>query len=370
MQLQLIEPVQLVGPSLLRRSSPARVTKYRKVRDLRVTRTLYAMNEAEQAILVADIGGTNARFSVWFVGQSRRAFTWSCETSQYTSFDSCLEQLMAEMPVNTFAAACFAVAGVVHNNKCSLTNLGWIVDAEAIQSRFDIRKVRVINDFEAVGFGVFELDRSDILTLHAGEQELSGTIAVLGPGTGLGEAILTWDRMSGRYSVHPTEGSHADFAARGSLQHELCTWVEEHLSECEVEHVCSGPGLVRIYDFLCERNNHVLPHLTPAEISSKACSGTCKVCSQAVDMFLEILGAEAANLSLKCLATGGVYIAGGIPAKIKDILTNGRLGNAFLRPGSKMHALRNSFPLYVVLNPEVGVLGSKSVALKILHEPT
>ena len=321
---------------------------------------------SEQTILVADIGGTNARFCIWHADQKRAAHTWTSETSKHVSFDSCLQQLMSELQINSFDAACFAVAGVVANNSCTLTNIGWTVDADSVKSKYNIGKVKVINDFEAVGYGVFELDQSDILTLNDGDRKANGSIAILGPGTGLGEAFLTWDDNLNRYEVHPTEGSHADFAARGEIQHALSLWVEKQLEECEVEHVCSGPGLVRIYDFLRSQNSHSSPVLTPAEISMKANSGGCDLCTQAVDIFLEILGAEAANLGLKCLATGGIYIAGGIPAKMKDSLSNGCLLKSFLRPGSKFCKLRGAFPLYVVLNPEVGILGSKAVALELL----
>ena len=325
-----------------------------------------ALSDREQTILVADIGGTNARFRIWHIGQKKEAHTWTSETSKHVSFDSCLQQLMSEVQINSFDAACFAVAGVVANDRCTLTNIGWTVDAADVKSKYKIGKVKVINDFEAVGYGVFELDQSDILTLHNGDRKSSGSVAILGPGTGLGEAFLTWDDNLNQYKVHATEGSHADFAARGETQHALSLWIEEQLHECEVEHVCSGPGLVRIYNFLRSRNNDRAPVLTPAEISVKANSGGCDLCVQAVNVFLEVLGAEAANLGLKCLATGGVYIAGGIPAKMKDLLSNGCLVNAFLRPGSKFCKVRESFPLYVVLNPEVGILGSKAVALQLL----
>lgn len=317
-------------------------------------------------LLIADIGGTNARFSVWSACGLEEICRWSCQTSEYDSFESCLEQLVSETQIDEFGAACFAVAGVVSNDRCDLTNIGWNVDAKAIKSRFKMQQVKVINDFEAVGYGIFELAPEDVMTVHEGKPEFNGPVAVLGPGTGLGEAILLWNAHLGQYAVHATEGSHADFAARGTLQHELAIWLEEQLQECEVEHVCSGPGLVRIYDFLRRRNMSGLPILTPAQVSEKAATGSCEVCAQAVNIFLEILGAEAANLSLKCLASGGVYIAGGIPPKMGTMLANGHLLKSFLRPGCKMYTLRDSFPLRVVLNPEVGLLGSKSVALKML----
>jgi len=346
-------------PGLLLRRARSRPTS---------VRVLSSMDSARvrPKVLVADIGGTNARFSVWSACGSEEICNWSCQTSVHASFESCLEQLLSETQIDEFDAACFAVAGVVSNDSCTLTNIGWTVDAKTIKSSFNIRKVKVINDFEAVGYGIFELKPEDIMELHQGEPASTGPIAVLGPGTGLGEAILLWDPHSDQYAVHATEGSHADFAARGTLQHELALWLEEQLQECEVEHLCSGPGLVRIYDFLRRQKTSGLPILTPAEVSEKAAIGSCEVCAQAVNVFLEILGAEAANLSLKCLASGGVYIAGGIPPKMGDMLSNGHLLNSFLRPGCKMHGLRKSFPLRVVLNPEVGLLGSKSVALKML----
>lgn len=316
-------------------------------------------------ILVADIGGTNARFQVYNIDKEESE-SWTGQTSEYSDFESCLQAMILQVGVRSFDAACFAVAGVVTNGVCKLTNIGWTVDLSLIKSRFNISKLKIINDFEAVGHGISELKESDLLTLNSGVAQPMGPIAVLGPGTGLGEAILVWSEHREGYTVLPTEGSHADFAPRGQIQRDLSSWVENELSECEVEHVCSGPGLARIYDFLRVRDDPSLPSLTPAEISTRANSNTCTVCECAVEIFLQILGAEAANLGLKCLATGGVYIAGGIPTKILDAVKKGDLLEAFLRPGSKFHLVRSSFPLHVVLHPEIGLLGSSKVARNLL----
>ena len=318
-----------------------------------------------QMILVADIGGTNARFQVYNI-DTEESESWTGQTSEYSDFESCLRAMILKVGVHRFDAACFAVAGVVTNNVCQLTNIGWTVDLSLIKSQFHISKLRIINDFEAVGHGISELKEKDLLTLNPGVAQSMGAIAVLGPGTGLGEAILVWSEHTEGYTVLPTEGSHADFAPRGQTQRDLSSWVENELSECEVEHVCSGPGLARIYDFLRARDDPSLPSLTPAEISTRANFNTCKVCEHAVAIFLQILGAEAANLGLKCLATGGVYVAGGIPTKILDAIKKGDLLEAFLRPGSKFHQVRSSFPLHVVLHPEIGLLGSSKIARNLL----
>jgi len=322
-----------------------------------------------KTVLAADIGGTNARFMAWrydFDGCVQSTFSWCCRTADYTTFDRCFERMMLELQLQHFDSACFAVAGVVENNRCTLTNLNWTIDGESIKARYDVLSIQVINDFEAVGYGIFELKPDEILTLHSATPISTAPIAVLGPGTGLGEAFLVWDKRLNRYVVYPTEGSHADFAPRGQLQHELSLWIEKEFNECEIEQVCSGPGMVRIYDFLRQRLKLDLPERTPAEISAEAISGTCICCKQTVGIFLEILGAEAANLGMKCLATGGVYIAGGIPLKIKPLLQQSGLVDAFLRPGAKFHGLRNSLPLYAVLNPDVGLLGSRFVATSLL----
>lgn len=144
-------------------------------------------------------------------------------------------------------------------------------------------------------------------------------------------------------------------------------FVEQDLGECEIEHVCCGAGLTRIYNFLCLEFKTDKPVLGPAEITENALSGTCRVCFLAVKMFLEILGTEAANLGLKSLATGGVYIAGGIPARIKTLLKDGTLLESFIRKNSRTSTLLSSFPLVVILNPSVGLLGSKTFAKRFMN---
>jgi glucokinase len=271
--------------------------------------------------------------------------------------------------VSRVDAACFAVAGPVSNNACTLTNVAWSIDANQLQSPLGTSLIRVINDFEAVGYGILDLKPSDVLTLHDAPAVPHAPMVVLGPGTGLGQALLTWDAGSGHYTVHPTEGAHADFAPVGDIQRRLAAAMEAQLGECEVEMVCCGIGIVRIYDLLrSESPGTAAPAgLTPADVTSRALAGTCPVATQAMHLFLSILGAEAANLGLKALARGGVFIAGGIPGRIMPLLTSTRhLQDAFLRPSCRFAGVRATMPLHVVRLADPGLRGALLVTLRSL----
>jgi len=249
-----------------------------------------------------------------------------------------------------------------------MTNLRWKIDGGILEKTFDIQSVRVMNDFEAIGYGIHELEESDLLPLNNCSKNPTGPISLIGPGTGLGEALLFWNSSLSQYEVHSSEGSHGRFAPVGDLQCKLLKYIEDEIGECEVEHVCCGDGLARIYNFLCIELNADKPTLDPAEITEKALSGTCSICASTVTMFLEILGTEAANLALKALASGGVYIAGGIPARLKSILEDGTLLNSFVREKSRTTFLLSTFPLVVILNPSVGLIGSKAFARRLCQK--
>lgn len=181
-------------------------------------------------------------------------------------------------------------------------------------------------------------------------------------GTGLGEAYLTWDQALMDYAVWPSEGAHGGFAAQGSKQRELQQFVEAELGECEVETVCSGPGIERLYRFISGGEG-----MPAAKVVESALSSKDQSTEEAVSLFLQILGQEAANLGLKFLAGGGVYIAGGIPPRLgSDKLLDGTLLNAFLGQHTRFHSVRSSFPLYVVNTTEsVGLNGAVERAFRI-----
>lgn len=322
-----------------------------------------------------DIGGTNARMQVWTVAgeEETLVFEKTYGTADHPTFESVVEDVYKDSGVarddDAVVAACFAVAGKVDDDKCNMTNLSWVIDGPALQASFGIASVKVINDFAAVGYGVLDLAEDEVVTLNGAAKDPEGPIAVLGPGTGLGEAMLFYNERAGEYDVVPSEGSHADFAPRGETQRALLAYCEETLDgECEVEQVCCGSGIVRIYEFLkTHRDAADKPALDPAGVTDAALDGSCELCREAVDIFLAILGAEAANLALKCLAGGGVYIAGGIPPRLMDVIgSGGVLLDAFLHKRCRYTDVRAAFPLHIILNDKIGLAGAKVFAMRQL----
>lgn len=320
-----------------------------------------------------DIGGTNARLQVWQVdasGASTLKFEKTYSTSDHPTFESCVADLYKDSEVDkaSVSAACFAVAGPVADDRCAMTNIEWVVDGPKLSEAFEIKTVKVINDFAAVGYGVLDLSDDEIVTLNPGTAaDARGPVAVLGPGTGLGEAMLFWNNEKAEYDVVPSEGSHADFAPRGETQRALLAFCEETLGECEIEQVCCGSGIVRIYEFLkAHRGAADKPELDPAGVTTAALDGTCPVAKEAVDVFLAILGAEAANLALKCLATGGVYIGGGIPPRLMAIIEKGGLLEGYLHKACRYTGVREGFPLHIILNDKIGLAGAKVYAMRQL----
>jgi glucokinase len=346
-----------------------------------------SLNSSGNSILVADIGGTNCRFQLWDLDGDFHPLRLASEafypTADYARFDQALgtflqsEQVSAKPP----RAAAFAVAGPVKKadgalggGRCEMTNLGWIVDAEEVRQRFGLA-CEVLNDFEAVGYGVPALDQKrDVLVLNDVPAEPRGPIAVLGPGTGLGQCQLFWDKSSGSYTVHPSEGAHATFAPRGWKQRALQASVEHERGHCSVERVACGSGLLRIYDFLQQAQAINGPpdgskqrrETTPAGVSQAALEGADPVAVEALDMFLAIVGAEAGHMALRALSTGGVYIAGGIFPKIIERVKAGGVLEAFLWRASRFHdkVLKHT-PLYVVLEEKVGLVGSRERAVAL-----
>ncbi len=274
--------------------------------------------------------------------------------------------------------ACFGIAGPVVNNTSELTNLGWSLAAERLEQELAIAEVSLINDFAAIGYGILGLSDQDLHTLQPGKPDLKAPIAVIGAGTGLGEAFLIPQRGGG-YQVFGSEGSHADFAPRSVLEFQLLSHLAEknHLERVSIERVVSGMGIVSIYQFLRDQDvsqespalseiyktweqetgkNHKTIDLA-AEVSKAALAGQDYLCKQAMKIFVEAYGAEAGNLALKLLPYGGVYIAGGIAAKILPLMQEENFIKAFIAKG-RVSSLLERIPVHIVLNPKVGLIGA------------
>jgi glucokinase len=322
--------------------------------------------------LAGDIGGTKTLLRLVFCGPGGPEIVQEQRFSSaaFNGLVPMISELLASAKVLP-QAACFGVAGPVNGGRAKLTNLPWWIDADEITEQCSIPKVRLINDFEAIGYGIEALDAGDMVTLQAGEPQANGPRAVLGAGTGLGECFLFW--QGDHYEVVASEGGHVDFAPAGELQMELLRFLSSKFGHVSYERIVSGPGLVKIHQFLLERGGvQCSPELAQAlqgddaaaAISEAAIAGTDSSAAQALDLFLGIYGAQAGNLALTVLARGGVYIAGGIAPKIIDQMKGGAFMNAFRDKGRYAEYLQ-SIPLHVVMNQEVGLLGAALAAARL-----
>jgi glucokinase len=294
-----------------------------------------------------------------------------------------VRQFLAESGNLQPQQACFAIAGPVVNNTSKLSNLGWSLEADRLADDLNLQKVLLINDFAAVGYGVLGLPEGDLCTLQAGDLQPTAPIAVIGAGTGLGQGFLIHDGQD--YQVFSSEGGHADFAPRSPLEFELSRYLlEKHnIDRLSVERVVSGMGIVSIYQFLRDRQyGEESPEVAAAVrtwesqigraktvdpgamIGAAALAGDDRLSEQTLAMFIEAYGAEAGNLALKLLPFGGLYIAGGIAAKILPLLEQGGFMQAFTHKG-RMSGLVEQVPVKVVLNPQVGLIGAALKAAKL-----
>ena len=277
--------------------------------------------------------------------------------------------------------ACFGIAGPVVNNASELTNLGWSLQGDRLEIALGIGQVTLINDFAAVGYGIAGLESKDLHTLQTGKPQPQAPIAIIGAGTGLGEGWLTWSGSS--YKVHNSEGGHADFAPRDRLELDLLQYLLNRHEHVSVERVVSGQGIVSVYQFLRDSQFAVdtigLAQIVSdweegagtvdaaAAISQAGLEKRDRLATQTMLMFVQAYGAEAGNLALKILPYGGLYIAGGIAAKILPLMQQGEFMTAFQQKG-RMQSLLAHIPLHIILNPNVGLLGSTLYAARACLE--
>lgn len=318
-------------------------------------------------ILAGDVGGTKTLFGLFDAGEHRpRPRTIrSYPTNEYASFTEILDAFARDegRPFDVRAAAA-GVAGPVVGNRARLTNISWDISAEEIAHRFGVTRVRLLNDLEAMANGAAVLTGEEVLVLQAGVMREDGNAAVIAAGTGLGEAYL--HRVNGRLRPAPSEAGHADFAPRTDRDIELLKMLRAEYGRAEVEHVLSGPGLLNLHRFT-HRGRASEPDVTPAMVTQAGMAGTCPACVEALEMFVALYGAEAGNLALRGVTTSGLYVGGGIAAKILPALTDGRFMEAF-RDKGLMSDLVAKVPVKVILNEEAGLLGAAVHAQEMLGQ--
>ncbi|MHB1950512.1 MAG: glucokinase [Acidiferrobacteraceae bacterium] len=331
-----------------------------------------------ELVVVGDIGGTKTDLAVVSTAQGPRVHL---ARRRYHSADHPdLQTIVAEFLATTGMSvrhACFDVAGPVVDGRARLTNLPWAVDESALRAELNLRSVRVLNDLSAIAHAVPFLSKRDLATVHRGMPQALGALAVIAPGTGLGEAFLVSDGAG--YRDYPSEGGHADFAPPTPALQGLLPYLLNRFDHVSYELVCSGIGIPHLYEFLRDsgapESETFAAALAVAEDQARLIidsalgrAAPSALASAALDAFVTILGAEASNLALKVFATGGVFLAGGIPWRILPALKDGRFMAAFLRKG-RFSELLDKIPVHVIVNPDVALIGAGHFALRSLAEP-
>jgi glucokinase len=263
--------------------------------------------------------------------------------------------------------ACFGVAGPVRNGYVKTTNLAWPVEAASLAAVLGLERVELVNDLVANAYGIAELGPNDVATLNEGDPAAGGNAAVISAGTGLGEAGLFWDGT--RHHVFASEGGHTDFGPRNDAETALRAHLAAQHAHVSYERVCSGMGLVAIYGFLRSGGEpepgwltaEMAQHDAGGVISKAGLEGRDPVCVRALEMMVSIYGAEAGNLTLKLLATGGVYLGGGIAPQILPKLRDGEFMRAFVAKG-RFAELLEHVPVHVILNDRTALLGAARLA--------
>ncbi|HTE88214.1 MAG TPA: glucokinase, partial [Terriglobales bacterium] len=329
-----------------------------------------SLEKFREMILAGDIGGTNARLAVYDVldGHFNLISASVFPSREYTGLDEIVSKFVRTANVHPHAA-CFGVAGPVRNGRVEASNLPWIIESKRLAEELDLKKALLINDLEANAWGIAFLDPADLVSLNQVKGTPVGNQAVISAGTGLGEAGMYWDGT--KHHVFACEGGHADFAPRNELETELLRYLRVRFGHVSYERIVSGPGLVNVFNFLRDTGRGVEPkwlademlHSDPAAaISRAAIDGKCGLSEQAIDLFVSIYGAEAGNLALKIMATGGIYLGGGIAPKMLPKLAGPLFMEGFLSKGRMQHLLE-AIPVRVITNDRVALLGAARFAV-------
>ncbi|MCP4104053.1 MAG: glucokinase [Desulfobacteraceae bacterium] len=319
-------------------------------------------------ILAGDVGGTNTRLAVFSndTGPKHPLVRETFPSNDYTGLEEIVKQFLSGQDF-TITRACFGVAGPVKDGRATITNLPWIIEEKTLSLELGLEETKLLNDLEAIASSIPYLDADDIETINHGDAVHNGTIALVAPGTGLGEAFLTWD--GNRYRAHPSEGGHANFAPANQLETDLLEYMGRQYKHVSCERICSGIGIPNIYNFLKETGrfhapdwlaNEIAGAQDPSPVIFKYALDPEKksaICVAVLEIFISALGNETGNLALKVLADGGVYLGGGIPPKIRESIRHGGFMQAFGNKGRLSTSL-SPMPVRIIMYPDASLLGA------------
>jgi glucokinase len=326
-------------------------------------------------IIAGDIGGTKTLIALYerTTEGLHQGAERSFASAEYNSLEAILGEFLRDQPGVHLENACFGVPGAIIEGRVHTTNLSWDVSESALETALKCR-VKLLNDLQATAFGVRYLAPSELEVLnHGASPRHKGNVAVIAAGTGLGEAILCFD--GSQHHPMASEGGHADFAPRNEREIELLRYLQKHFgNHISNERVLSGPGFYNIYCFLRDTGFAPEPQWLrdqlaaggdhSAIISEAGLAGKSALCQETLEIFATLYGAEAGNIALRCMAVGGVFVAGGIAPKLIAVLRNGKFMEAFVDKG-RMSAMLREIEVSVALNPHAPLIGAAHFALNM-----
>ena len=327
-------------------------------------------------LLAGDVGGTKTNLALYSPEKGPREplVRATFPSSAYGSFEDMVAEFLRQSGA-VLSCAVFGVAGPVEGSRAQITNLQWVIDADRLAPVLGSGHINLLNDLEATALGIPFLNQADLHVLNEGEPEPGGPIGVIAPGTGLGEAYLTWD--GSRYLAHASEGGHTDFAPRTPREVELLEYLMERYGHVSYERICSGSGIPNIYAFLRDKGYYREPAWLAEELekapdrtvvireTAQNSTRACELCTETLKMFVSILGAETGNLALNILPTGGIYLAGGMPPRILGMLASDVFLDAYFAKGRLSRILKR-IPIHVILNTDIGLMGAASFGMDIM----
>lgn len=319
-----------------------------------------------KTLLAADIGGTKTLLQLSHAN-GEVIVQQRFENTAFADIESLLTTFLSSIPANylPITSACFAIAAPVSDRRVQLTNLPWIIDSDKLLAEFPITQLELVNDFAAVGHGIGELAEQDLIVLQQGEPQEKALRAVIGAGTGLGQAIMSPIHKGWR--VWATQGGHTDFAPLGATQQPLLARLLDQFEHVSYERILSGSGLVMLYRFIAEHQGIMSDKTLSAEqISEQALLQAEPLALTVMQIFMQIYGAQAGNLALTTLPRAGLFIAGGIAAKNLALFEQDHFMQAFLAKG-RMREVLEQIPVYLINNPDVGLMGARLLAQKALY---
>ena len=332
-------------------------------------------SKKKDVVLAGDVGGTKTSVGLFVTGKKRPEplVVESFASREAPHLENIVEQFLKSHPAS-ISSACFGIAGPVINGRCRATNLPWVVSEAQMKRRFHWRHVRLFNDLAAAAVAVPLLRRSEQVFLNKGIVQKKGNLALLSPGTGLGQAMLIY--KDGVYVPLSSEGGHVGFSPTTEAEIELWRYLRKKYGHVSTERVLSGPGLVNVYSWLRDSGRFEEPlwlkalmkEGDPAKaISENALRKRQALCVESLRSYVSMLGSAAGNLALTSMAVGGIYLGGGIPPKILPALKKGAFLKAFMAKGRFADFLAQ-IPVRVILNDKAALLGAAHTAFEALED--